>query len=126
MIEPLAVYWRVFLWCAGVGAIIMGIEAVLAAPYQTGTITTVSMIGGVNLLVNLFDHKAEQRRTAEAREAAAEARGRAAQAEQQATQAQQQATQAQQQASEAERRAEQAEREAAELRRQLAERQNGA
>ena len=119
MIEPLAVYWRVFLWCAGVGAIIMGIEAVLAAPYQTGTITTVSMIGGVNLLVNLFDHKAEQRRTAEAREAAAEARGRAAQAEQQATQAQQQA-------SEAERRAEEAEREAAELRRQLAERQNGA
>lgn len=112
MIEPLAVYWRVFLWCAGVGAIIMGIEAVLAAPYQTGTITTVSMIGGVNLLVNLFDHKAEQRRTAEAREAAAEARGRAAQAEQQATQA--------------ERRAEEAEREAAELRRQLAERQNGA
>lgn len=112
MIEPLAVYWRVFLWCAGVGAIIMGIEAVLAAPYQTGTITTVSMIGGVNLLVNLFDHKAEQRRTAEAREAAAEARGRAAQAEQQATEAQ--------------RRAEEAEREAAELRRQLAERQNGA
>lgn len=90
----------------------MGIEAVLAAPYQTGTITTVSMIGGVNLLVNLFDHKAEQRRTAEAREAAAEARGRAAQAEQQATQA--------------ERLAEEAEREAAELRRQLAERQNGA
>ena len=112
MIEPLAVYWRVLLWCAGVGAIIMGIEAVLAAPYQTGTIATVSMIGGVNLLVNLFDHKAEQRRTAEAREAAAEARGRAAQAEQQATQA--------------ERRAEEAEREAAELRRQLAERQNGA
>lgn len=112
MIEPLAVYWRVFLWCAGVGAIIIGIEAVLAAPYQTGVITTVSMIGGVNLLVNLFDHKAEQRRTAEAREAAAEARGRAAQAEIQAAQAQ--------------RRAEEAEREAAELRRQLAERQNGA
>ena len=49
----------------------------MAAPYKTGVITAITLIGGVNVLVQLFDHKAEQRRTAEAREEAARKRDRA-------------------------------------------------
>ena len=64
--------------------VVIGIDAVLSAPYKAGVITTVTLLGGVNLLVNLFDQKAEQRRTAEAREEAAEARERALRAERQA------------------------------------------
>ena len=56
----------------------------MAVPFKADVITAVTLIGGVNVLVQLFDHKAEQRRTAEAREAAAEARGRAEAAEREA------------------------------------------
>ncbi len=75
MREQLAIYWRVLLWCAGVGAVVIGIDAVLNAPFKAGVITTITLLGGVNMLVQLFDHKAEQRRTAEAREEAARERG---------------------------------------------------
>ena len=67
--------------------VVIGIDAVLAAPFKAGVITTTTLIGGVNALVQLFDHKAEQRRTAEAREATAEARGKAAAAERDAAEA---------------------------------------
>ena len=67
--------------CAGVGAVVIGIDAVLTTPFKAGVITTVTLLGGVNVLVQLFDHKAEQRRTAEAREEAARERGRAEAAE---------------------------------------------
>ena len=107
MREQLAIYWRVLLWCAGVGAVVIGIDAVLAAPFKAGVITAVTLIGGVNVLVQLFDHKAEQQRTAEAREAAAEAREATAEARGRAEAA--------------EREAEAALRENAELRRRIAE-----
>ena len=85
----------------------MGIDAVLTAPFKAGVITTITLLGGVNVLVQLFDHKAEQRRTAEAREEAARERGRAEAARREAV--------------EALARAETAEREAAEMRLRIAE-----
>ena len=92
---------------------VIGIDAVLSAPYKAGVITTVTLLGGVNLLVNLFDQKAEQRRAAEAREEAAEAREEAAEARERALRA--------------ERQAEASDRENAQLRQRIAEleRQSG-
>ncbi len=92
----------------------MGIDAVLSAPYKAGVIATVTLLGGVNLLVNLFDQKAEQRRTAEAREEAAEARERAVKAREEAAEARERALRA-------ERQAEASERENAQLRQRIAE-----
>ena len=109
------------MWCAGVGAAVIGIDAVLSAPFKTGVITTITLLGGVNVLVQLFDHKAEQQRTAEAREEAARERGRAEAAEALARTeaAKREAAEALAKTEAAEREA--AEREAAEMRLRIAE-----
>ena len=87
----------------------MGIDAVLTAPFKAGVITTITLLGGVNVLVQLFDHKAEQRRTAEAREEAARERGM-----REAAEALAKAEAAKREAAEALAKAEAAKREAAE------------
>ena len=99
----------------------MGIDAVLTAPFKAGVITTITLLGGVNVLVQLFDHKAEQRRTAEAREEAARERGmrEAAEALAREEAAKREAAEALAKEQTTEREA--AEREAAEMRLRIAE-----